>query len=452
MPDQSTGRTRRSSHLDEGGGRTRRHIVGLIAALPVAGVAGSMAASAAGQAVTGNERHVRGIDLLRRIGGPQFDGPINALARTSPDMARFTVEFPYGDVLSRDGLDLRARQICTVATLIAQGSSQPQLRFHMDGLLNAGGQPGDLVELMFLSTAVLGFPAAIDAAALVREIFRDRAIELPPAGAADDDGTDRYRRGVRAFAALMAGDAAERLSSLEALSAEFARWTMEFAYGDILARDGLEPKLRHLAIASMLAAQGNRQAALLDHLQGALKTGASRTEIIEVLIQLSVYAGFPAALNAFGAAATALGAPAPGSSDASAVPAEPSEHRTARRERGLAALARLSGASGEAVVESFDDIAPDIGRLIVDHSYGDIFHRPAIDMKTRELAACSALAARGSRSVETPLRVHVNAALNVGATREELVEVFLNLLPYCGYPAIEAALRIAGEEFARRGA
>ncbi|MER9578090.1 carboxymuconolactone decarboxylase family protein [Mesorhizobium sp. M0400] len=79
--------------------------------------------------------------MLRRIGGENFDGPINALAETSADLSRFTVEYPYGDVLSRPGLDLPLRQLCTVSMLLADGSAQPQLKFHIAGFLNAGGTP-----------------------------------------------------------------------------------------------------------------------------------------------------------------------------------------------------------------------------------------------------------------------------------------------------------------------
>jgi 4-carboxymuconolactone decarboxylase len=110
-------------------------------------------------------------------------------------------------------------------------------------------------------------------------------------------------------------------------------------------------------------------------------------------------------------------------------------------------LAATSSGSGEAVVRSFDDI----GRMIVEHAYGDVFCRPGIDPKTRELTACAALAALGTKATETPLRVHINAAISVGASRDEIVETILNLVPYCGYPAAQEAMGVAGEEFAKRG-
>ncbi len=386
------------------------------------------------------QRFERGMEVLQQIGGEGFDLPIKRLAEASPDLARFTVEYPYGDILSRPGLDLPLRQICTVSCLMALGSVQLQLKFHMTGFLNAGGKPQDLVELLFVSVAILGFPSAIDSIVLAREIFQERriAFEAPPP--ASDDGTQRYRRGLEGH-----------LRPLEAVSPDLARWSIEFAFGEALSREGLEPKAKHLAIISMLAATGNRDEALDFHLKAALKQGLSPVEIAEALMQLSVYAGFPTALNAFGLAQRAFSADRGATAiTAPSAAAQLSESRELRRERGLATLAQTSGASGEAVIRSFDDIAPDIGRMIVEHSYGDVFSRPGIDPKTRELTACAALAAVATKTAEAPLRVHINAALNAGASRKEVLETLLNLAPYSGYPVVQQAVQIAGEEFAKR--
>ena len=200
----------------------------------------------------------------------------------------------------------------------------------------------------------------------------------------------------------------------------------------------------------MLAASGNRADALRLHLAGALANGVTREEIIEILIQLSVYRGFPSALNAFSVVRGVFAA-APQKFQINIPTPANMESRTDKLERGRALLARTSASSGDAVVRSFDDIAPDLGRMIVEHSYGDVFSREGIDLKTRELSACAALAAVGSATTETPLRVHINAALKVGASRGEIVETLINLIPYSGYPATQRAIRIAAEEFAKSG-
>ncbi len=368
-------------------------------------------------------------------------------------MARFTVEYAYGDVLSRPGLDLRIRQICTIASLIAQGSLQPQLKFHMDGLLNIGGQIDDLVEIMLIAAAILGFPAAINATGIVRKLISERAISFEPANPTNDDGTSRYRRGLDAMRELMCRDAADYAASLGQISTELMQWSVEFLFGDVLSRDRLNSREKHLAIISMLATVGNRADVLRLHLRGAMHCETTRAEISEALIQISVYAGFPATLNAFATAREVFESPLPqGEAYPRELDAAPqTAKRSVRRERGLAALAATSSASGEAVVHSFDDIAPEIGGMILDHSYGDIFHRSGLEPKTRELTACAALAARGMATTETPLRVHINAALTVGASAAEIVETLLNMLPYSGYPAVQQAMRIVSEEFAKRG-
>jgi 4-carboxymuconolactone decarboxylase len=396
-----------------------------------------------------NDRFSRGLDILRQIGGENFDGPINSLAETSADFSRLTVEYPYGDVLSRPGLELPLRQLCTVSMLLADGNAQPQLKFHMAGFLNAGGEPKALVELMFVSAALLGFPSTINAIGIVRAVFAERQLFFEPVEPSAGDGSARRRTGVEALERLTGGDVQAYLDGFAAGSPDLLRLSITFAFGEVLARDGLDHKAKLLALISMLAASGNRAAALRLHLAAALAYGVTQEEIIEVLIQLSVYCGFPSALNAFSVAKEVFTAPAqttmvniPVLTDA--------ESRTDRLARGRATLAKTSGAAGDAVVHSFDDVAPDLGRMIVEHSYGEVFSRPGIDMKTRELGACAALAAIGTTTTETPLRVHINAALNVGATREEVLETLVNLTAYSGYPATRQAVRIATEEFAKR--
>lgn len=396
-------------------------------------------------------RAERGLAVLKQIGGAGYDVGVKPLAEVSADMARLTIEFPYGEILARPGLDLHLRQVCTVATLLAQGSVQPQLKFHMNGLLNVGGTPDELVELLVLASVILGFPIAIDALPIVEQLFTERGIAFTPTAAGEEDGTDRYRRGLDALRHLAGGEPTELLAQLAAVVPELAQWTVEFAYGEVLSRPGLAARVRHLAVIGMLTAAGNRAEALRFQIIAAERDGLSRNEIIEAMIQIALYAGFPSALNGFAVIRELTQNPPQPAPASAAVPVAASEGRGPRRQRGLATLALTSAASGEAVLAGLSALAPDIGRMILDHGYGDIFHRTAIDLRTRELTTCAAMAARGTKASETPFRVHVNAALTAGATRAEIVEVLLNLLPHCGYPIVQQAMRMAGEEFARRG-
>jgi 4-carboxymuconolactone decarboxylase len=117
-----------------------------------------------------------------------------------------------------------------------------------------------------------------------------------------------------------------------------------------------------------------------------------------------------------------------------------------RYQRGLAQLEMVSGPQGVAVVQSLNDIAPDLGRYIVEFAYGDIFARPGLDVKTREIATVAALTAMGT--AQPQLKVHLQAALRVGATQKELVETIMQMIPYAGFPAALNAVAVARDVFA----
>lgn len=114
-----------------------------------------------------------------------------------------------------------------------------------------------------------------------------------------------------------------------------------------------------------------------------------------------------------------------------------------RRARGLRALAEITGASGESVVQGLRDIAPDFANWIIDFSYGDVMSRPGLDRRTRQLATIAALTALGN--AQPQLRMHIAGALNVGCKPQEIVEVILQMAVYAGFPATINALNVARE-------
>lgn len=120
-----------------------------------------------------------------------------------------------------------------------------------------------------------------------------------------------------------------------------------------------------------------------------------------------------------------------------------------RTERGLRTLARVTGASGQAVIDGLADIAPELGGFIVDFAYGDVIGRAGLDLRTRELATVAALAALGN--AQPQLKVHIRGALNSGASRREVVEVVLQTAVYAGFPAAINAANVAREAFGEAG-
>ncbi len=80
--------------------------------------------------------------------------------------------------MSRPGLDMRSRQFATVAALTAMGTAVPQLRVHINGALNVGCQAAEIIEVILQMVVFAGFPAAINALNVAREVFRERGVSV----------------------------------------------------------------------------------------------------------------------------------------------------------------------------------------------------------------------------------------------------------------------------------
>jgi 4-carboxymuconolactone decarboxylase len=119
-----------------------------------------------------------------------------------------------------------------------------------------------------------------------------------------------------------------------------------------------------------------------------------------------------------------------------------------RYERGWEKLKEIDGEAGERVMEALKDIAPDLGRYTIEFPFGDIYCRPGLDLKSREIATVAALTALGHAAPQ--LKVHINAALNVGCTRTEIIEVIIQMAVYAGFPAALNGAFAAQEVFKER--
>jgi 4-carboxymuconolactone decarboxylase len=116
-----------------------------------------------------------------------------------------------------------------------------------------------------------------------------------------------------------------------------------------------------------------------------------------------------------------------------------------RFQRGWQRLMEVDAQGGERVIESVKDVAPDLGRYVVEFAFGEIYQRPALDLRQRQLVTISALTTLGG--AEPQLEVHVNAGLNVGLTAREIVEAILHCIPYTGFPRVLNAIFVAKRVF-----
>ncbi|RDI66009.1 carboxymuconolactone decarboxylase family protein [Nocardia pseudobrasiliensis] len=118
-------------------------------------------------------------------------------------------------------------------------------------------------------------------------------------------------------------------------------------------------------------------------------------------------------------------------------------------DRGLEVLRRIDGEAGQRVIDSLSDISPELGHQIVAWGFGEIYQRPALPPRDRQLVTLGMLTALGG--AEPQLEVHINAALNVGLTPEQIVEAFLHAAGYCGFPRALNATFVAKKVFQERG-
>ncbi|MEO0707477.1 MAG: carboxymuconolactone decarboxylase family protein [Cyanobacteria bacterium J06649_5] len=121
-----------------------------------------------------------------------------------------------------------------------------------------------------------------------------------------------------------------------------------------------------------------------------------------------------------------------------------------RYQIGFQKLTEIDGEAGEKVIESLKDIAPDLARYTIEFPFGDIYTRPGLDLKSREIATVAALTAIGN--AQPQLEVHLHGALNVGCTREEVIEVIIQMAVYAGFPAALNGITTAKSVFAQRDA
>lgn len=120
-----------------------------------------------------SERYKKGIEEMHKHYGTAADKYIETIKEFAPEFARVNVEFPFGDLYTRDVLDARTRELVTISALTVQGSSLPQLKFHVKGALKCGATRDEIVEVITQMLAYCGFPAATNALLATKDTFEE---------------------------------------------------------------------------------------------------------------------------------------------------------------------------------------------------------------------------------------------------------------------------------------
>ena len=118
-----------------------------------------------------SERYITGQEMLQRVDGHGGEAVVDSLQDIAPDFARYLIEFPFGDIYARPGLDLRSREIATIAALTALGNAAPQLKVHIAAGLNVGLTQEEMTEVIMQMAVYAGFPAALNGLFAAKEVF-----------------------------------------------------------------------------------------------------------------------------------------------------------------------------------------------------------------------------------------------------------------------------------------
>lgn len=136
-----------------------------------------------------DERFERGMKALTELNGEGAQGVLDALGGVSPKLADSVVSWGFGEIYSRPQLKPRDRQLVTIGMLTALGGCEPQLEVHVNGALNVGLTPAEIVEAMLQAAGYCGFPRALNATFVAKKVFAERG--LLPVEDETQRGSDR---------------------------------------------------------------------------------------------------------------------------------------------------------------------------------------------------------------------------------------------------------------------
>lgn len=246
-------------------------------------------------------RYERGYKKLLEIDGKAGEEVENNLKDICPDLGKYIIEYSFGDIYSRQGLELKSKEIAVVAALTAMGNAEPQLKVHINGALNVGCTINDVKEVILQMSGYSGFPTCINGMNALKSVLKQRKEE----GINDSMGSEptnevspkeRYEVGAKELSELDNN----QVKLLEETYKDFAPDLVKFvvnSYSDIIGRNNLNKRYRQIATIAALTALGNARPQLKFHINGGLNVGVTEEEVKEIMLLMTVYSGFPSAIN-----------------------------------------------------------------------------------------------------------------------------------------------------------
>lgn len=233
-----------------------------------------------------------------------FHHPAAGDEGTDGEFMQILQGYIFGDVCFTGSLDNRLRELVTV-TVLTTLSTLPQLKSHVQASLNAGCTPVEIREAVYQCAPFIGFPKTLNAISTMNEVFAGNGIQLPLPSQktlTGESGEERFQRGLEIQAPLYGTEIADRYTWLPGEFAQAVpRFLTELCFGDFNTRSGLDGKTRELLTVVLLAALGGAELQVKSHVEGALKAGNTKEEVVCALVHAGGYMGIPRLFNALNA-------------------------------------------------------------------------------------------------------------------------------------------------------
>ena len=265
------------------------------------------------------------------------------------------------------------------------------------------------------------------------------------------DAKTRYERGLDVCKTLSGSpEAGEGMVAFFRSRGAVGDIALHTGAGEIWSREQLSRRDRSLVVISALTAMG-REVELRSHIAGGLNHGLTRDEIDEIFVQAAAYVGVPFGLAAAGIAGEVF-AERDGTESRSTPPAPLAlKDPETRRADGLELLKTLLGSPDLDLALTEQQILAsqgDMGELVMDYAFGDVWMRPQLSRRDRSMVVISALTAL---NLKHELEIHIGGALNHGVTRAEVEEVMITNVLYGGFPRAIDGMILARKVFEARG-
>ena len=242
-----------------------------------------------------DERFQQGLEMRERLAGGEgriFKGPLPIAYELAPDMYRITTESLYGSIWNRPGLALKYRVMATL-TVAAIQLMTPQVRAQVRNALNVGITPEEIIEICMMVAFYGGIPAAYNALAVTREVFEELGMQVTLAETFDPTVAPDalYARGIAKHQELMPDVFGYHPTEPTEVEHELDVLMQEYLWGAIWTRPGLDMKSRIVCSLAARVVKGQFDLSVRRMIEGALRYGLAKVEIMEIGMQLVFYVG-----------------------------------------------------------------------------------------------------------------------------------------------------------------